>query len=132
MIELGLVKLANASAAVTAICPAGGFFASLPKDALRPNWTYTIVSRTTEYVLAGRQQLTMIRLQVDAFGSLAPDCITLAYALDAVFNGFSGTLTDPDATVVQGMFLSDQLDFFDDTARSFRRMLEYEVHFVQP
>jgi hypothetical protein len=132
MIEQGLVRLVNASTAVTTICPAGGFFASLPKDQPRPSWAYTIVSRVTDYSLAGRQQHTQIRLQLDVFGDDAADCINLANAIDAQINGFKGTLTDPDAMVVQGIFLADQIDFFDDTARTFRRMLEYEVHFVQP
>ena len=47
--------------------------------------------------------------------------------IDAVLNGYAGTLADPDHTVVQGILRTNRRDFFDDERRTYRRMLEYEV-----
>jgi hypothetical protein len=48
-----------------------------------------------------------------------------------VLNGFSGVLPDPDSTFVSSCFTSDEMDFFDEASRTYRRMIEYEIFFSQ-
>ena len=121
------------TAAVAAIATSGGgFLLQLPKNLIdaAPSWSYQVVSNNTDYTLAGKVSLGKARIQIDCFskrGSAGEDCILLAKAIDDVLSGYRGTLTDADATVVQGIFRSNSTDFFDDAGRTFRRMLEYEV-----
>lgn len=130
MIEQGLVKLLQAIPAVTAIAPVGGFLAQLSADQKLPSWTYQVVSNPTDYELAGPVALGMARFQLDCYGDTGAQVIRLARAIDDALTGFHGTLTDDDSTQVQGCFRSNLIDFFDDSARNYRRMLEYEIWFV--
>lgn len=126
MIEQGLVLLVQGAPAVAAIATAGGgFLDTLPKDFQLPSWAYSIVSDPVEYELTGPVSLGSTRIQIDCFGATGADAIRLAKAIDAVLIGYRGTMTDPDETNVQGCFRTNKIDFFDDEARNYRRMLEY-------
>jgi hypothetical protein len=127
VIEQGFVELVQGDPAVSAIAAQGGFFAQLPPDLPLPSWSYNVVSKVSDYLLAGPETLASRRIQVDCYGTVAADAINLAKAIDAVVNGYRGLLTDPDTTFIQGCFQTNMIDFFDPDARSFRRMLEYFV-----
>lgn len=129
MIEQGIVALVTASVDVTAIAPVGGFLAQLPENQPLPSWSFSFVTELANYTLQGRDALTMRRLQIDCYGNTPTEAITLATAINRVLDGYRGALADPDATKVQGVFRSNLIDFFDDGARSFRRLLEYTVWF---
>jgi hypothetical protein len=70
MIKQGLVLLVNSSSAVTAIAPAGGYLATLPKDATLPSWTYRWISDIPELTLQTPETLTRSRIQIDCVASL--------------------------------------------------------------
>ncbi|HEV8189442.1 MAG TPA: hypothetical protein VGP83_16935 [Pyrinomonadaceae bacterium] len=127
MIEQGFVELIQSNAAVKAIAAEGGFLAQLPSDLALPSWSYLVVSEVSGSLLSGPETLGSRRIQVDCYGATADDTLALAAAIDAVLDGYRGTLTDPDATFVQGIFHLNTIDIFDPDARSFRRMLEYFV-----
>lgn len=125
MIEQGLALLLQGTPAVAAIAASGGFLGSLPKDFTLPSWSYIVVSDPVDYELLGPVSLGSTRIQIDCYGANGGDAIRLAAAIDAVLNGYRGTMTDPDSTFVQGCFRTNRIDFFDDEARNYRRMLEY-------
>jgi hypothetical protein len=127
MIEQGFVALVQGAPAVRAISTAGGFLAELPKDQALPSWSYTTVADSADYVLAGPVDLGSWNVQIDCYAGTREQAVLLAAAIDAVLNGYAGTLADPDQTVAQGIFRIDKRDFFDDARRTYRRMLEYEV-----
>lgn len=129
MIEEGIAKLVQSDPTVLALCPTGGFYSTLPKGQPLPSWSYIVVSEVTQYTLIARTDLTERRLQIDMYGMKGADVLNLARAIDNVLSGYRGTLTDPDATVVQGCFRSNELDFFDADSRTYRRMLEYELQY---
>lgn len=131
MIEQGVVMLVQSDAEVQAICKSGGYWLSLPKDPVYPSWCYYVVSSISERTLEPQKLLCFERWQVDVYGVTGSDCMSLAYAIDEVLNSYQGNLPDPDSTLVQGIFRSDVTDFFDPTVRNYRRMLEYELHFVR-
>ena len=127
MIEQGLVQLVQGALAVKTIAATGGFLAELPKDQALPSWSYTTVADWADYVLAGPVDLGSWNVQIDCYAATREQAVLLAVAIDAVLNGYSGTLADPDHTVVQGIFRTNKRDFFDDARRTYRRMLEYQV-----
>jgi len=103
-------------------------------NATRPKaLTYRSVLSEPLYVLEGQDPLTCWELQIDCHGFTMADAISLARAVDGVLRGgWSGTLPDPDATVVQGIFrLPGSVDGFNDASRSYVRSLEYSVRYVQ-
>jgi uncharacterized protein DUF3168 len=127
MIEQGFVQLVQSASAVNTIAATGGFLAELPKDQVLPSWSFTTVADSADYVLAGPVDLGSWNVQIDCYANTREQAVLLAAAIDAVLNGYAGTLADPDHTVVQGIFQIDKRDFFDDARRTYRRMLEYEV-----
>ncbi len=130
MLEAGIVKLVMADTAVLALCQAGGYLVSLPKEPQFPTWTYQYFSDQSPVALQGEHGFVTRRLQIDCFGASGNDAILLARAIDKVLHGYKGTLSDPDATIVFGCFRSDLQDRpFDEAARNIRRMLEYEIDF---
>ncbi|HTF64547.1 MAG TPA: hypothetical protein VK638_17835 [Edaphobacter sp.] len=132
MIDQGLVLLLQGSPAVAAIAPTGGFNTQLPPDKQLPSWTFQLISSPSDLTLQGPISLTMARYQFDCYGQTKAQTILLAKAINDVLDGFAGMLTDPDATIVQVAVRSNMLDFFDDDARNYRRMLEYQIQYVAP
>jgi hypothetical protein len=136
MLMQGIVQLVQENPVVLSICPLGGFYAILPEGQPLPSWTWIVVSDPGNYMLEGKSDLGMTRIQLDCFGDpngRGADAIALAKAIDTILSGFSGVLEDPEQTIVDSCFLSDLADFPEDPAsRSFRRMLEYEVWAIQP
>ena len=129
MIEDGIVQLVQSDPTVLSLCQFGGFWLSLPKGTPLPSWSFTVVSEVTDYTLAGRTDLTPRRLQIDTYAMEGAEALNLARAIDNVLSGYKGTLPDPQATVVQGCFRENEIDFFDDVSRTYRRMIEFFVHY---
>jgi hypothetical protein len=129
MIEQDFVSLVQNASAVRAIAvKGGGFYAQLPEDFPLPSWTYQTVSRPTELTLAAPSSLEHWHVQVNAIGQSAADAINLANAIDVVLNGYRGVPAS-GTTNIQGVFRLNMIDFFDDNARDYRRVLDYQVSF---
>ena len=131
MIEQGIVTLVQNDPAVQALCKHGGYWLSLSKDPCLPSWTYSVISSSTERTLGAQLLLCFERWQIDVYSNVGSECLQLAMAIDNVLNTYRGDLSDPDTTRVQGIFRADITDFFDDSVRNYRRMLEYEIHFLR-
>ena len=100
MLEAGIVKLVMADDAVKAICAAGGFLATLPKDTVLPSWTYRAISDHSAYCLQGEHGFVTRRLQIDCFGAAREDAMLLGKAINKVLSGYRGTLADSDSTII--------------------------------
>lgn len=136
MIEQGIVMLVQNTPAVANIATqGGGYLAELPKDQMSlgpPSWTYIVVSNPSLNTLTTFTGFASMRLQIDCYGNAGADVILLAAAINKVLNGFRGTLPDSDSTYVDSCFQNDMQDFpLDEYARTFRRMLEFEIFFAQ-
>jgi hypothetical protein len=135
-IEQGLVSLIQSG--IGSLAP-GGYAATVPETnqvtAANPKaWTYrTIISMPT-YVLEGEDLLTELELQIDCHGYTMDDAILLAKAIKSALRAAAPTggsplvLSDPDNTVVQGIFRrAPHLDGYSDANRTYVRTLEYLV-----
>lgn len=137
MIEQGLVQLIQTG--ITSLSPAvqGGYAVQLPKDTISATnpwaWTYRFLEADPSYHLTGQDGLTGAMIRIDAHGFTAVNMILLARAIDSVLRGgYSGVLTDPDSTVVLGIFRQNHfVDGYDDTNRSFCRTMDYLVNYQQ-
>jgi len=129
MIEDGIAQLVQTDPTVASQCVFGGFWLALPKGTPLPSWSFTVVSEVTDYTLAGRTDLTPRRLQIDVYALDGAEALNLARAIDNVLSGYHGVLPDAQATVVQGAFRENEIDFFDDVSRTYRRMIEFFIHY---
>lgn len=133
MIEAGIVSLVNGDAGVAAILNGkqAGFAGSLPKNAALPSWAYRRISLVNHTSLLSADGSAKMMLELNCYGVGAGDAISLGRAVNAVLNGYRGTLTDPDSTWVDSCFLADVEDYeLDPDARNFRRRLEYKICFA--
>ena len=137
MIEAGLVTLIQSGLSAQGIAVPGGYAVQLPENlisATQPQaWTYRSITSVPLHVLEGQDPLTHWEVQLDCCGLTMAHAITLARGIDNVLRGsWSGTLDDPDATVVQAILrLPSFVDGFNDANRTFVRSLEYQVIYVQ-
>ena len=129
MIEDGIAQLVQSDPVVASQCVFGGFWLSLPKGTPFPSWTFQVISEVTDYTLRGRTDLTPRRLQIDVYAMDGSEALNLARAIDNVLSGWKGVLPDAQATAVQGIFRDNEIDFFDDASRTYRRMIEFFIHY---
>lgn len=109
----------------------GGFSAELPKGFALPNWTYKIVFDHSDPTLTSFKTLNRLCIQIDCFGNADADALALAQSIDGVLDGFSGRLPDPDSTWVNTCFNTDRQNFFEDSPRNYRRMLEFTLMYAK-
>ena len=137
MIENGIVGLINADPGVLAALAGGvgGFgFDELAKNLPLPSWAFRFFGGHVIPTLGGvgPKSFRWRRMEIHCMGSSADNTLTLAGAIDNVLSGFSGMLPDasPGGTQVDSIIPSNSpIDFFDSAARSWRRVLEYQVWF---
>ena len=130
MLEQGIIMLIQAGLGSPPIAN-GGFLAELPKDATLPAYTYRVISNRPQTTLQSHTGFAHARIQIDCFGPTGASVILLANAINTVLQGHRGTLPDPDSTFLDSCFRSDMMDFaFDPDARNYRRMVEYELFYV--
>jgi hypothetical protein len=139
MIGQGLSMLVQSNPAVAAIAVnGGGYLNNLTKGQALPSWTYTWVSTDARpgRHLQGSRGLTFARVQIDCFGAefaQGADSVALSEAIKNVLDGYRGKLTDPNSTIVDSIFLSDEHDPepLDPAGRTWRRWIEFEVNYVR-
>jgi hypothetical protein len=130
VIEAGLSLLVQGDSAVAALASVGGFMLEVPKGTALPTWTYRFFGGTPVKSLTCVGGLTMRRCEIDAYGETAAAALKLAYAIDAVLDGYTGMLADEDQIRVDSILKAEEpMDFYDEDRRAFRRKQEYEVWF---
>ena len=137
MIEQGLVTLITSGVASTLPNMTGGFAVVLPENFVSKSnpwsWTYRSIISEPIYVLNGQDGLTAWQIQIDCHGFTMSNALSVARTIDSVLRGgYSGTLPDPDNTVVTGIFrMPSFVDGYNDISRTYIRSLEYTIHYYQ-
>jgi hypothetical protein len=132
VIEEGIALLVQGAPAVSEIAVSGGgFLATIPKDLSLPSWTQQCISEPVDYTLDGTIGINDRHMQIDCYAEDPDQCLELAAAIDTVLSGYRGTLADADAITVYGCFRINQIDIFDPSSRSFRRVLEYKILYTK-
>src|ERR1700722_3950871 len=135
MLEQGFVQLVQSGLNNPNIL--GGYAVTLPPNCItfeNPQaWSYRSIISTPLYTLNGQDSLTKWELQLDCVGFTMTYAITLAGQIQTVLSGgWCGVLSDPDSTVVQGIFALPRFaDGYNPDNKTYVRILEYEVIFYQ-
>jgi len=120
-----MISAVPAVAAIVGTNPSG-ISDQLDPNSPLPAWAYKVIHDTSDRTLKGNVN-AFRRWEVNCYGSTSADAIRLASAIDTVLDGFFGTLPDPDSTFVTISNRVGSMSFFDDSQRTWRRMLEYEI-----
>ena len=133
MINKGLVMRIQSGIATSFPACRGGFEGQLPPNAAPPAYSYRVISDPANTTLRSFRGFGNRRYEFKCWGIDAASADALADAIDAQLDGFSGVLTDPDATRVDSMFRTDRLEAdLSPSSRNFWVMLEYSIWFYQP
>lgn len=135
MITNGLYALITGNTAIAAMISTRLYPVKLPEGVVYPTMTYQVISQVGDpnVTTAGLQRM---RIQFDCYGSmLSPagvdgysDAVLLRDALRQLLDGYVGTLSD--GTVLQNAVRIQSVDYFDDDARVYRCMCEFNLWFV--
>lgn len=131
-LEQGLVSLIQSG--TNNLAP-GGFMGAIPEayavTAQNPKvWVFHTILDVPTIAFEGADALCEAEIQIDCHGYTADDAVALAAAVKAALSGVGNpvTLTDPDKTVVQGIFRrSPHVDGYSDANHTYVRSLEYLV-----
>lgn len=127
MLQEGIYNLLTNTPAITSLIGPRITFVVLPTNPTFPCLTVTDISMVTESLLQGPGS-TFKRIRFDCWGRLYTDAKNLQKALHALFDGFTGTLSD--GTVIQETSLGNEIDFYESDNRVYRSMTEFLFYYV--
>ncbi len=119
----GLRELILSSGTVATLAGSRVFPSRMPQGETAPSVVYNRISELDSYHYKGPSGLVSIRFQIDCWAQTADEASELALAVKEQISGFSGTvmygLASPpsDSIIVQGVFMADARDTYDDQAK---------------
>ena len=101
---------------------------NLPQKPTYPAIVYTRISGERTYSFDGASGLTSQRFQIDSFASTYSGAKDLSNKIRSAINGFRGTVS---GIFVQGIFLENDSDIFDDDFNIYRVSCDYFIHYKE-
>ena len=104
----------------------------IPQGVNAASIVYTRISGAGIYHMGGPSGLAMPRYQIDAWAPKVDDATTLANLIKIRIDGFQGVMGSGLAAVkVQGVFLLDEREDYDDTVKLHRVSRDYAIDFEE-
>jgi len=105
----------------------------LPQGTTGDSIVYNRISGAGDYHLQGLSGFANHRYQIDAWASTADKATVLADAIRDRIDGYRGDMgTDsPPIVTVQGVFMADQREDYDDEAKLHRMSRDYFINFME-
>lgn len=129
MIEDGLYSLLSSNADVAALCGTRIYPLILPADPVLPCITYQRISTVPQYTMDGPTGFITARVQIDLWADSYSSAKALASAVQAVLDGFTGTLSN--GVLVLDIRIDGALDAYEKDARLYREQTDFIVQFAQ-
>lgn len=126
-----------ADAAIAASVPAGSgkyhiYPNVLPQSVQTTSIVYQEVSQLGDHHNEGPSGIARTRLQIAAWAKTPPAARALALLIKARLDGYRGTMGSGGAAVtVQGVFLQDQRDLYDDKVELHGKQADYFIWFEE-
>lgn len=128
-IRAGLFAFLSADPVVSALVTANGiariYPIKMPEGVKLASVVYTRISGQSEYTMQGPDGLARSRMQIDAWAPTAPAASALANVVKDAINGYRGTM---GSVVVQGVFMENERESFDDIVQMFGVSRDYFIH----
>lgn len=119
-----------ADVAIATIVGARVFATIIPQGVNSASIVVSLISGRGDHHMEGASGLGRSRLQIDAWAPDADVATALGNAVRDRIDGFSGVMGEGAAAVtVQGVFLTDERDGYDDEAKLYRLGRDYFVDF---
>jgi hypothetical protein len=100
----------------------------LPQNPTLPAQTYVRIVGISEVAQTGPSQLAHCRMQLSSWGKTYGDAKTLAETSRQVLAGFKGTM---GSTVIQGIFVLDTRDLYQDEPKQYRTDYDFEIWYEE-
>lgn len=121
-----------ADAGIAAVVGTRVYPIKIPQGVNAASIVYTRVSGRGDYHMAGPSGLAMPRFQIDAWAPTGDAATALAALIKARIDGFRGVMgSGPAAVTVQGVFLLDEREDYDDTVKLHRMSRDYAIDFEE-
>lgn len=117
-----------ADAGIAALVATRVFPIKLPQGTKAASIVYTRISGAGIYHMQGDSGLSMPRYQIDAWAPTGDAATTLANLIKDRLSGYRGVMgTGPSAIAVQGVFMADEREDYDDTVQLSRMSRDYFI-----
>lgn len=104
----------------------------LPQGTKTASIVYTRISGAGDYHMEGESGLSMPRYQIDAWAPTADAATALANLIKDRISGYRGVMgTGPAAVTVQGVFMADEREDYDDAVQMSRMSRDYFIDHVE-
>lgn len=121
-----------ADAGIAAVVGTRVYPIKIPQGVNAASIVYTRISGAGDYHMAGPSGLAMPRYQLDSWAPTADAATALANLIKDRISGFRGVMgTGPIAVTVQGAFLLDEREDYDDTPKLHRMSRDYAIDFEE-
>lgn len=118
------------SAPIAAAVAARVFPIKLPQGTTGASIVYNRISGAGDYHLQGLSGFAKHRFQIDAWAPTAEAATSLADLIRDRIDGYNGPMgSDSPAIDVQGVFMADQREDYDDDAKLHRMSRDYFIVF---
>ena len=99
-----------------------------PQDPTFPYVTYQIISGEPEYSLNGQTTLFRNRIEINVWAKNTESVQAVNLAIRKTLTAFRGTVND---TLIYGIFLENESDFYEANLKIFRMSTDYFFHYKE-
>lgn len=129
----GLFAFLRDDAAIGPLVTAGGiariYPVRLPQGIKLASIVYARISGQGDYVMTGPSGLVRPRYQLDSWAPTIDAASTLADLIKGALDGFTGAIgTGANAVEVQGVFIADEREDYDDIAQMYCVSRDFFIH----
>lgn len=101
----------------------------LPQGVKQASVVYSRISGGGDYDMQSSTGYVRPRIQIAAWAPKADDAVTLANRVKDRIDGYSGVMgTGLAAVTVQGVFMADEREMYDDSVQMYGVMRDYFIH----
>lgn len=118
---------------IAAVVVARMFPGKLPQGTTQASIVYNRVSGAGDYHMQGLSGFAKHRIQIDAWAPTAEVASSLADLIRDRIDGYRGDMgsMSPPVVTVQGVFMVDQREDYDDAAKLYRMSRDYFIDFME-
>lgn len=127
LIEQGLMTYLLAQSGITTYVGDRIYYARADQDVEAPYIVVTKVSGVREHSHDGGTGLAHPRFQLAVFGTTYSSCKTIAAAIQAALQGYSGTMGGAGGVSVDAVFYENETDLYESDTALFSVITDYII-----
>jgi hypothetical protein len=125
IIETAIQKELSGTAAVSALVSNRIYFVKAPQDVIKPYIVFFKVSAPREHTHDGAAGLVEARFQFDVFATTYIAAKAIAGQIQAILQGYSGTMGGAGGVYVNGCFYDDEQDLWEEDTNLYHIAMDF-------